>query len=971
MKNIKKVTFNMRTSLSFFHLLDRKVTYSSEEIQAYDGWLTITYDTSNGNYVVGIPGKQFESSSGQEKGEVTIKSNIQIDSRSYQCVGIADFCFYKTKIRKVLIPDTLQYIGNYAFYGCTLLNEIDLTGTNINSIGSYAFASCSNLATVLNIASESFSLGEFCFFSCSNLIEINIGGANLIPNYAFANCEALETLTLPNNVQSINETSFYNLPSLKEIIVKDQSTIHSANDLVINNHCLYYFNSEDDFELVKVPAQYSGELTIHHDTNSIVSIWKYAFQYCKSISGELILIPDQANDLASNVKLTLQSHTFVSCYSITNIQISKHIELIKYGTFIDFGTNFEGFTVASENEFYKTYENTGILVNFVNSEIISCPPNVEISDTLLQSITSLDTLCDYCFSNNQAVINSLDLSSFQSLNEGCFYSCQNLIGPVILNSKITSIPPYLFYNCISLESIQFSSLTEIGDYAFYGCVKFSFDGGIPDSVEYIGKYCFTNAQQFSDILILPSKLKEIKAHSFESTKITQIFIPDSVTIIEEYAFAQCTSLSGLLDSGFGTKTIQNNAFDDCNQIQTFVIHSTLTSVDFTIFNTLTSLSSIIIDGDHPLYKEYGKGIYSNNYKTIYKYPNGMSQSPILHNSCEIIAEYCFYGSSFSCGFTIPSTIKEIKEHAFENSKIQAISFTPAVSQSSSRISLSSDTFSSGYYSPSFFLTQSTASIEIIGDYAFANSQIGGLLEIPNSVQSIGDFAFNNCNKLTLISLGTNSNIGESAFTQLLATVLIYYYGEDNTTQISVFDDGTKIFVPTTYKANSFLGYTVEQTDQPYDTSSIGDIELCPTPPPAHEEEEEESDSPSSESPSESIASEDTAESSFTDFQSSSSTEIQSDDNNEGDGNSTLKIVGIVFLVVFIILIVVVVGFIIFYFRKKKKTKEDTAEVELEDMPKVVPITPETLPSVTGDVPTLVTRTNGTFDDFDSTSSSYD
>ena len=960
----------MRTSLSFFRLLDKKVAYSTEELQTVDNWLTITYDTNAGTYIVGIPGKNFESSSGQIKGEITIKSIIQIDTKLYECIGIADFCFYNTDIKKITLPNTLQNIGNYAFYGCKQLKELIFTGnSNINNIGDYAFAFCNQLNVAFSISSQSFSIGEFCFYFCENIKEINVAGADSIPIYAFANCKSLGKLTLPSSVTNINETSFYNLPSLNEIIVDKQSEQFKPNNLIIINNCLYYVNNDINFELVKVPALLTGELTIFHETNSIVNIWKYAFQYCKNIEGNLILIPDQSNDPSGSIRFTLEAQTFVSCYKIKTIEISKYVELIKYGAFLDFGLEFEGFTVDQENEIYKIYQDTGILINLLSTEIVYCPPNeVDFLKSLPQTI---ETLCDYCFSNNQANINELYLSNIKYVGEGCFYSCPNLIGPVTLNPSLTSIPSYLFYNCPLLNSINFpTNLKEIGGYAFYGCTKLVINGQIPISIEYIGEYCFYNCQMFTGFLILPINLKEIKAHSFESTQISQVIIPETVTIIEEYAFSQCSALSGQFDSGLGTQIIQNNAFDDCNQIQTFIIHSALTSIDFSIFNTLAGLTTIIIDSEHQVYKEYGKAIYSNDYKTIYKYPNAMLQSPILHSNCEIINEYCFYGSFFTCAFIIPSNIKEIKAHAFENSKICGISFHSQATTSTSRIILSSDHFSTGYYSSSYFNTKATTTaLELIGDYAFSNSQISGLLEIPNTIKAIGDYAFHNCDKLSIISLGTNSNIGEYSFAGLATGVSIYYYGEDNTTQINAFDDGTIIKVPTTYKSDNFLGYSSEKTDVPYNKDNLGDIEYCQSPILAEDETGENPENPDDSSSSDFNLPSDSSSSENEDNEPDPST--GNPETDPDDGNSIILIIGIVAIILFVALIVVVSIFIFLHLRKKKKHKEEIAEYNKEEKePEAIPII-TSISQTSGDVPTLVTRTNQTFDDFDDDSYSTD
>ena len=63
-----------------------------------------------------------------------------------------------------------------------------------------------------------------------------------------------------------------------------------------------------------------------------------------------------------------------------------------------------------------------------------------------------------------------------------------------------SIPAYTFYNCTSLQSVEFSNrVTSIGDSAFYGCG--ALDVSIPDTVTTIGESAFANCDSIASIVI--------------------------------------------------------------------------------------------------------------------------------------------------------------------------------------------------------------------------------------------------------------------------------------------------------------------------------------------------------------------------------------------------------------------------------------------------------------------------------------
>lgn len=63
-----------------------------------------------------------------------------------------------------------------------------------------------------------------------------------------------------------------------------------------------------------------------------------------------------------------------------------------------------------------------------------------------------------------------------------------------------SVPAYTFYNCTSLQSVEFSNrVTSIGDSAFYGCG--ALDVSIPDTVTTIGESAFANCDSIASIVI--------------------------------------------------------------------------------------------------------------------------------------------------------------------------------------------------------------------------------------------------------------------------------------------------------------------------------------------------------------------------------------------------------------------------------------------------------------------------------------
>jgi hypothetical protein len=120
------------------------------------------------------------------------------------------------------------------------------------------------------------------------------------------------------------------------------------------------------------------------------------------------------------------------------------------------------------------------------------------------------------------------------------------IKTLVINSGVTSIGNYAFYDCSGFtgDLIIPNSVTSIGDYAFYYCSEFTGTLTIGNSVQIIGNFAFDSCQNFTGNLI----------------------IPNSVTLIGNYAFANCISFNDNLTIGSSVQTIGDYAFGNCGSL---------------------------------------------------------------------------------------------------------------------------------------------------------------------------------------------------------------------------------------------------------------------------------------------------------------------------------------------------------------------------------------------------------------------
>ena len=70
-------------------------------------------------------------------------------------------------IKKIVIPSSVVSIGDYAFYECTTLVDVEFPSSLV-SIGKHAFCDCLSLSNIA-IPTSVTSLGKYSFCGCSSL----------------------------------------------------------------------------------------------------------------------------------------------------------------------------------------------------------------------------------------------------------------------------------------------------------------------------------------------------------------------------------------------------------------------------------------------------------------------------------------------------------------------------------------------------------------------------------------------------------------------------------------------------------------------------------------------------------------------------------------------------------------------------------------------------------------------------------
>ena len=122
-------------------------------------------------------------------------------------------------------------------YGALLTNTTSLSNRRTYSqyveaircaddvyIGPYAFNNCYALRSI-TIPDGITSIGTYAFNNCYALQSVTIpDGVTSIGTYAFNNCYALQSITIPDGITSIGNNSFYNCYTLQSITIPEGVT---------------------------------------------------------------------------------------------------------------------------------------------------------------------------------------------------------------------------------------------------------------------------------------------------------------------------------------------------------------------------------------------------------------------------------------------------------------------------------------------------------------------------------------------------------------------------------------------------------------------------------------------------------------------------------------------------------------------------------------------------------------------------
>ena len=233
--------------------LGKGIRFIGENAFGDTGYAKTKKNYKNGILYIG----RYLISSNKKPEKVTVKKGTRL---------IAEAAFYKSsRLKKITLPESVKYINDGAFYGCKKLGAVKL-GRNVRKIGDGAFMKCSGIkafsvnksnkyyaassgvlynktktvlvaypakkdATSYRLPNNVIKIKKSAFGYAKKLKKVELNAKlKYIEVYAFLNCTAMKSITVPKSVKYIgfgalgvyeySDADSYYYESIKDFTIK-------------------------------------------------------------------------------------------------------------------------------------------------------------------------------------------------------------------------------------------------------------------------------------------------------------------------------------------------------------------------------------------------------------------------------------------------------------------------------------------------------------------------------------------------------------------------------------------------------------------------------------------------------------------------------------------------------------------------------------------------------------------------------
>lgn len=599
-----------------------------------------------------------------------------------------------------------------------------------------------------------------------------------IGEYAFRNFKNLVKVNIPDTVTFIASTAFYDCVRLQTYNVytpEGQTPVQNPAYETVDGSLVYHNSITGDVELVCVPSVFTGAYKIPYGVTklnsrnfykstiseivvpaSVAEVAKEAFLDCKNLKTLTFEMPEKEQKLAG---LAFDPAAISGCTALEVLNLPARLNKItdEAAAFSKFQTlkeiniigECDGQVYSSLTENDGKYAK-GILTNAAGDEIVYCPLKKEFASYK----EGENTIYEFDVPNTVTKIaaNAFNMNKGLSDKDKVYYS----LNEINFHSGMVSIGEKAFYNLRYLRKVTFGTADDplglkIGDSAFEGCT-------------------YIRELDFGEEANKVSCVKEIGNRAFYGIYLESLVLPGSIEKIGNSAFEACVYLSELdLSKISSTLEFGEYAFARCNSLESVEITDNVGPMEFSsVFYKCAKLREVKASDTNPNFEIVDGVLYTKGRETIVYFPSGYTGNFTIDSATKRIGGGVFNGRENVTEITIPASVIEIGDSAFENcDNLAKVNFLePADGEQADPLTIGNKAF---YCCTKIEEIEFPSRTVSIGDDCFRIYGRGVYSSLRTVVfneglQTIGANAFNACSELGPIVIpSTVTEIGDGAF----------------------------------------------------------------------------------------------------------------------------------------------------------------------------------------------------------------
>ena len=484
------------------------------------------------------------------------------------------------------VPDTVEEIVSFAFYGNKKLTGTLTIGSGVKTIGTATFRSGKYGKIIIKETGSDMTIGDWAFANITTQ-EITIPGrVKTINEKAFCST-SLKKITLEEGVETLGVGAISINSSLAEVSlpasIKNMGTYVSTdqgvslggtfdaveanaasglkltiaengNYFASQNNMIYTVKNGVKDVLIYVPKNLSGEAVISHTISKIEDKAFYGKAKITKLSFD--------GDLTEGNSLEIGANTFSGCSVLTSVVLPNGVT--KIGEYA-----FQNCSKLAEITIPQTVNYIGggaFLKNTALATVTFADADEAVKETLV-----IDEVC----ATNSA-------GSYIVSNSGAFQGTS--VTSITLPNRPVSIGAYAFKGCTALTTVTFKSksVEKIGKYAFAENPELVSLPGFENvnTLKSMPEYIFYKDAKLAQAII-PAGVEEVGGSAFDGcSSITSATIPATVKVLGtdsgsmqySYVFRDCTSLASVaFEDGIQLENLWSSIFDGCSSLESLTL----------------------------------------------------------------------------------------------------------------------------------------------------------------------------------------------------------------------------------------------------------------------------------------------------------------------------------------------------------------------------------------------------------------